>query len=88
MQINPVNSVVVRPVEGRRPEKAAEAAPAVDQAQFTLDNLRAALKEEPGVRESEVRRGRELFNNVKYPPAELIRSISKLVASYSRDLHE
>lgn len=88
MQINPVNSTVIREVDVRRSEKPVQSPPAVDEAEFILDNLKLALKQEPALRDSEVRRGQELFNNVKYPPAELIRSISKLVASYSKDLHE
>lgn len=87
MQINPVNSPVVSPVVVRRSEKPVESPPAVDQAVFTLDNLKSALQQEPAVRASEVTRGRELFHNVQYPPAELIRGISKLVASFAQDLH-
>ena len=85
MQINAVNGPALPPVEPRRQEVAEKPGAPTDQADFELNHIEKALAEQPDVRADEVARGRELFNNVRYPPAELIRSISRLVASYGKD---
>ena len=60
-------------------------AEAADQVMFhSIEKVRAALDEEPGVRAEVVERGRELMTHVQYPPAELINGLARLLAEQLR----
>jgi hypothetical protein len=57
------------------------AAPATDDQDFSkTDALRGALDNLPSSRPEKVRRGRELSNDVDYPPVTTIRKLSNLLA--------
>jgi hypothetical protein len=82
MQINDL-----RPTAGpelRRVEQPAVSQPSrlgSDAAEFRATAaLEEALADTPDVRPDQVNRARELFASVQYPPAELIRGVSRLLA--------
>lgn len=81
MQVNLTTNpgVSVRGVE--QPPVARTAERPVDEAEFSqFEALDRALEDEPDVRAEEVKRARDLFSSVQYPPVQLIHRISRLLA--------
>jgi hypothetical protein len=80
MQVNPINRPTVDAAGAARPVTAS-ATEQTDQGSFRgAEALNQALAAEEPVRASEVQRGRELMANVQYPPTEMIRRLSRLLA--------
>jgi hypothetical protein len=85
MQINSISSMGL-PVEGSGPRPVARASGAGAErlgnpAPLDSEVLTRALDEVPDVRPEAVARGRELFADMPYPPAEIIQGISRLIAN-------
>ena len=81
MQINLTTSpgISVRSLESpttvRAPKRSG------DQAEFShVESLNRALDETPDVRTEEMLRARDLFNQVQYPPVQMIHRLSRLLA--------
>ena len=82
MQINPrTNSgAVVRQTESAAPARAPRKPG--DQVEFAAaEALNRALESSPEVRNEQVARGEAVASSVQYPPTELIRRISRLLAN-------
>ena len=63
------------------PQKAREAAPAGDEANFSgTQALAEALAHLPETRPEVIQRARELVGSAKYPPDDMLNRIARLVA--------
>jgi hypothetical protein len=80
MQVNPVNRPAL-PAEPIHSSTPASSRPESAPANFSgTESLNRALDEQKPARAEEVQRGRELMADLQYPPQELIRRLSRLLA--------
>ena len=82
MQINSITNAgaVIRQPESAAPARVPKKAG--DQAEFAgAEALNSALESAPEVRSEEVARGEAVASSVQYPPVEMIRRISRLLAN-------
>lgn len=82
MQVN-FTTRVSPPVAGVRPASPLRSgAQGADRAEFAqTDALQRALEQTPDIRPEAVWRARDLFQQVPYPPVEIIQGISRLLAN-------